>query len=388
MAGLEQKDLREHNIKKIFNCINNNKGVSRVHIVKNTKLSKATVSTLVDHLMRMQIVYECGVGEKDTSGRKPIILHTNKEYAQIMCVSLNPYHLVYSLFDLHYNEIETFKAEIKYTDNFFENILTHIKNKSLFIDPKKLIGICFSVPATINNKTGEVNSSVLDLPKKTNIFDWKNNVFENVPIVVGNVSAARVYAERKFESHEQTQNLFYITMNEGVGAGIMVNGSVFRGADGFAGEFGHMSIDKTGIPCKCGKAGCLEASLNEVVLSEKCNCENFTQIGTCLMQNNQNVINKMQQAAEDLTFGINNMIAIFNPEKIILGGGIEKTGQIFLDMIKKRVQVPCVPTNDEQSPIVAYTKLYERAENLGMARYFIDTMYKISIPTQDKMYIL
>ncbi len=392
MVVSDQRTVKEYNTKSIFSLINNADGVSRVQLSKKTGLSKATVSTLVEQLIQNKIVYEQGAGRSDTSGRKPILLMTRKNYGMLASISLKQDCFVYSLFDMHCNEIETFTAGISYHRHFMEELLNTVLRRSIRLNHKKLLGFCFAMPATINNASGEVTSSVLALPRQTRVLEQERQVFPGVPVVIGNVSAASAYAEREFGGYRGIDNLIYIMMNDGVGAGIIARGQVFKGSKGYAGEFGHMSIDPNGPLCNCGKHGCIEAVLNRRVLFEQCNCKDYETIGQLLQQKDAAVCACMEQAAGRLGFGISNMIAIFNPEKIVLGGGVEKIGPVFLSMVKRHIQTPCMAETQEgectASVGVEFTKIRGHAENMGMVKYFLDQIYKVSIPTEDKIYIL
>src|SRR5690606_7661985 len=130
-----------------------------------------------------------------------------------------------------------------------------------------IVGIGIGVPGLIDK-----DSSVLLAPN----LGWKNSSIRKeieatfrIPVIVENEANAGAYGEKVFGLGKDVDNLVYISAGIGIGTGIIIGGELYRGYNGFSGEFGHMTIQINGDECRCGNQGCWELYASEQFLQEK-----------------------------------------------------------------------------------------------------------------------
>ena len=171
-----------------------------------------------------------------------------------------------------------------------------------------------------------------------------------VPVFVSEEANTSLLAEIEFGSIEELDSLLYLFIagndDSGVSGAFVIKGSIVTGADGFAGEFGHIVLDPQGPQCYCGRKGCWETvtDLQDLMhrYSEKTGCGDFERTGDFLdfLKANPEIADKdslLDEYTEYHAQGLINLIHIFNPEKIVIGGGITVLGDIFLERLKDKV---------------------------------------------------
>jgi len=200
--------------------------------------------------------------------------------------------------------------------------------------------------------------------------------------MVGNESAFYAYAEKEFVIGGEVQNLIYININVGVGAGLIYQGKIYRGSFGMAGEFGHTSVDMEGPLCACGNRGCLERLINITQIVEQVKATKglealtFEGAAELFLAGDPKVVAVMEEVASIIAFGVKNILRIFDPEVVVIGGGIEIFGPQFLAMIEENL------ANGGSSLIaikaeIRYTELTIACKNRGAAKYYIDNLMHI-----------
>jgi len=182
-------------------------------------------------------------------------------------------------------------------------------------------------------------------------------------VLIENDAKARAFAELRFGLAHAKKNVLAIHLDWGIGLGIIVNGKLYKGRDGFAGEFGHLPMVDNGILCKCGKQGCLETIASGTAIvrmaKEGMKAGRSSFLGQLMEEDPNNVeIRKVVQAAvmgdqysisilanvgHWLGKGLAYLIQIFNPELIILGGRMSEANQFILPPIQQSIQIFCNP---------------------------------------------
>ena len=402
-----QQLIKETNLKNIFDLIYESGEISRAKLVEITGLSPTTVSALVEELLNSGIVRTKGIGESKTSGRKPILLEVDRECAQIATISWQPSGLCYSLLDLLCNEVEDFFLPVNDTTDYADAMYSLLNEKSSRIDLHKTLALCISIPAIIDARNMRIISTVINISENDDVLERINNSFPELPVMIGNESAFYAYAESAYSSLQNTRNLVYINIGMGVGAGIIQGGGIYRGAHGMAGEFGHMSMDLNGAQCSCGNRGCLERLIKtpriielitEQVSQGKSSvirdlCEgDYSKMDIPMISEAYNsgdplVNDVIADVAKTLSIGLSSIISFYDPEHIIIGGGIERLGKRFLNEIKDqtilsgfRKIVSNVDIRFTELPSFNY-------RNKGAARYYIDNIFRISGNSRDELII-
>lgn len=393
-----QQLVKETNLTLIFNLINKHGSISRAELAHVTGLSPTTVSSLAEELIENDIIFETGEGTTTTSGRKPIMLEVNPDGGYIPSVEINERGYNFSLYNLKCDEVVEKRIKVLEYDTIGFSIAQTIKNTldELKIPEQKLFGICLGVPGLIDLVNNRVTTStVVPIDESNDFYTYIKDSFDDVPLLLGNESWFSAYAEKEFGTDTNVNNLVFIDINTGVGAGIIINGKIFTGSSGLAGEVGHMSIDMDGPLCKCGNRGCLETMisipailksitaqiqsgkrslLDEITLEDL--KSNGGQIDYILKayHTNDSVINDIIDiTAKRLAFGITNIINFINPEVVVIGGEITKLGTEFLKKIGFYMKDIQLKSNKGKVDL-KYSTLKGNTVTLGGAKYILDNI--------------
>jgi len=226
------------------------------------------------------------------------------------------------------------------------------------LDPSQLGSIGIAAAGAIDSEKGLVTLSP-NLPgwRDIPLRDMVGEKYGVNTFLINDASAAAL-GEHQFGAGKGVNNLVMLTVGTGIGGGIIINGKLYLGSSGSAGEIGHMTIDVNGPKCSCGNIGCLErlvsgkavaeeairrlsqgerSSLTEIVGGK---VKSITAEKVSLAAQNgdslaQDVISK---AAIYLGIGLINLVNIFNPEMIIIGGGLAKMGDLLLEPARRAVR--------------------------------------------------
>lgn len=169
--------------------------------------------------------------------------------------------------------------------------------------------------------------------KKVNIKKIIEKEFK-IKTLVDNDANCAALAEAKFGVAKKARNFLYMTISTGVGGGIIIDRKIYRGTNGSAGEFGHMIIDPNGPKCGCGKNGCLEALASGSAIKRKTGM-NAIAVELAARQGDKRAKAVINDVAHYLSIGIGNLVNIFNPEMIVVGGGLSNMRELLISPIKK-----------------------------------------------------
>jgi glucokinase len=155
-----------------------------------------------------------------------------------------------------------------------------------------------------------------------------------VPVFVDNDANCAALAELKFGAGRGLKNIIFLTISTGVGGGIIIDGQLYRGTMGAAGEFGHMIVDSKGYRCGCGNVGCLEAQASGRAIKRRTGMDAIS-VELAARQGDPKAIKAIQITAHYLAIGIANLVNIFNPEMVIVGGGLSNMRELLLAPIRQ-----------------------------------------------------
>ncbi|GEC90256.1 ROK family protein [Brevibacillus brevis] len=238
---------------------------------------------------------------------------------------------------------------------------THDVLSASGIHPEKVRGVGIASAGVINSDSGEVIFA--------SNLGWRNVPIGllieqrfGLPVRLFNDANAAAIAEWLWGAGVGTRNMIYVTVSTGVGAGIVSDGRLISGRDGSAGEFGHISIDWNGPPCRCGNRGCLEnyasGTAIESAASHKLVSTKEPVTDGILVQNGELTAKDIceaalagdaffaqivKQAGFYLGIGAANLIYLFNPEVIVFGGGVMNASALLLPEIEKSMRDRCIP---------------------------------------------
>jgi glucokinase len=250
--------------------------------------------------------------------------------------------------------------------------------------PVAIAAIGVGVPGLVNPQTGRVVIST-DIPSVAR-GDLRAELERaaGIPVTLDNDANAGALGEYTVGAGRGSRNMFYVTIGTGIGGAIIIDGHLWRGASGFAGEFGHITIDPEGVECVCGNVGCLEtvASAPNIVrrtherlmrdstssLSRLGLNKNFTAADIAHEARGGDDFAAMMMARTGRSIGtaIAAVINLLNTERIVLGGGVMDAGELILDPIIEEARRRSFQPNFESTQIVAAT-LGPDAVSIGAA---------------------
>ncbi|MGI9255342.1 MAG: ROK family protein [Salinispira sp.] len=226
-----------------------------------------------------------------------------------------------------------------------------------------LEGIAVSVPSPVDYRSGIVimtsNIGFKNYPLRDRLHE-----LSGVPVLVENDVNAGIYGEYQLGSGRGKQHLIGMYPGTGIGGGLILGGELYRGAFGGAGEIGHMNVQPAGRLCGCGRYGCLETLASKTALAKELvqladigkSPTILAAVGTdytlvksshilkAMQAGEPEVIDLVNRAAEFLGVGMANCVNIFNPERIILGGGlVEKLGKTFVRRAERSMRAHAMP---------------------------------------------
>ncbi|OEU48392.1 MAG: hypothetical protein BA866_11225, partial [Desulfobulbaceae bacterium S5133MH15] len=255
--------MRAINRFAILHAIRDAGSVSRVDISRSTGISQPTVTGITAELLRDGMLLE-RESDKSGGGRRPVPLSLNPQGAFTVGVHLSVNQVSVVLMDLQAAIINTYSESLDTTDLSVEkviNTLVQAVQTCLWdsdFSKKQISGIGIAIPGLINSRKGHIHY----FPN----YNWNDiklaelvSKRTGVPVYVENSANTLVVFEQWFGVGRGADNFLLVTTEHGIGMGMVVDGKIYRGSRGIAGEFGHTIVDMDGPLCRCGEKGCLEA---------------------------------------------------------------------------------------------------------------------------------
>lgn len=256
-------------------------------------------------------------------------------------IDLGGSHIAIGLVDENGKIVEKIEKNITITNNLKEEIEQFIiENIMQFQLLKQIEMIGIAIPGTVSNNkiVKAVNLGIED-------YDLASHLKEilNIDVKLKNDAKCAALAEQKYGELEQYQNSIFLCIGTGIGGAVIFDGKLLESKNVPGFEFSHMIIQKNGTLCNCGKRGCFEtyASMKrfkeKIVKEFNLNTIDGEEIKKFILQNKDNLTLKyiINNYIEDLSIGISNIINIFEPEAICLGGSFAYFEDIFIEPLKK-----------------------------------------------------
>ena len=369
MAVVNKDLMRAINRFAILHAIRDAGTISRVDISRNTGLSQSTVTGITAELIREGMLLE-QESDKSAGGRRPVPLSLNPAGAYTVGVHLSVDQITVVLMDLQAAILHAHTAPLQ-TDNFeikqvLDTLVLAVQNClwEAEFSKKQISGIGIAIPGLIDSRTGYVRY----IPN----YKWKNIeladlVAERIGIrtFVENSANTLVIFEQWFGIGRGVDNFVLVTTEHGIGMGMVVNGKLFRGFRGVAGEFGHTIIAEDGPVCRCGERGCLEAICgNNAILRDakqliedgkwrRTASEPLTidEVLAEAQQGNQPLVDIYREVGRKLGIGLSNLYKIFDPEKIIISGKGTLAGELLFEPMRQTLHPDISLGNDSPTTI-------------------------------------
>jgi glucokinase-like ROK family protein len=391
-AKATHQKTKQHNRDLVLKTIFGNTSISRAEIARLTKLTRATVSDMVASLIEEGLVEEVGYGES-IGGKAPILLSLVADSRYLIGLNLAQDKFIGSVVNLRGEIRKTVEFPVEHIDGEQAlHLVYQILDQLTQNDWNPLIGIGVGTPGLVNTQEGVVVNAVN--------LDWQDlplalllETRYSLPVTVLNDSQATAIGEFVYgANHPSESNMVVVTIRHGIGAGILINGRLFQGDGGGAGEIGHVVVQENGPLCRCGKYGCLEtiASARAVVqraisLAPEYNnselAKNLRDISLAAICSAWQASDPLAQrvvsdAAHHLGKSIASLIGVLNIQKIILTGDMTCFGETWLQSVREAMTQAAL-TRMAQDTQLETGALEFRACILGASAYMLLEDYSL-----------
>ena len=323
-------------------------------LTKELHISVPTITKLVQELIEENIVNDLGKVETP-GGRRPNVFGLANSAIYFAGVNVARDNMTFVITDLQNNlikEVTDNTFELQNRPQCLEKICSNIEHfiDTCGIDRSKILGLGVSIVGRVNPETGR--SYMYFTSNEESLRDIIQKRI-NMRVLLENDTRARCYAEYTCGKSKDESNVLYLHMGRGVAIGIVIDGKLYYGKSGFAGEFGHIPFFDNEIICSCGKKGCLETEVSGIAIEEKIIQLIKSGVNTILREkydrgeqihindiiaaakNDDNLsIELIEEVGEKLGKAVAFLINTFNPETVIVGGNLAAAGDFIMLPLK------------------------------------------------------
>lgn len=339
--------IREINQSLVLSLVRDHGPISRTDIAEVAHLSLATVSGITNALIEQGLIYEHEAGVS-TGGRRPILLALNRQAGLVIGVKLTERQIIAALTDLSAEVIEQ-RAVSLGADRRPETVVAALAE---LVDDlrathggRKVFGLGLGMAGVVDRQQGICRFSPY--------LQWHavplRHLIEQrleLPVVIENDVNTLTMAEQWFGSGVGMNDFLVITLGRGIGMGMVLNGQLYRGGRGGGGEFGHVTMIPDGPRCDCGKRGCLETLVAEPSILRRMHMA-FDRVLTLdeavalARQGDTTAQGIFTAAGRTLGLAIADLVNIFNPPLIVVGGEGARALDLLLEPLQEALQAHC-----------------------------------------------
>lgn len=373
--------------RKIKKALYFEKNLSSSDLSLLTQKSLPLTIKVLNELLDEKKVVETGYAIS-TGGRRPQTYALKPDLMYVVSVAMDQLITRIAILNMQ-NEIvgEVQKVQLPLANNpkALEELTREIDQfiKKSRIPKSKIVGIGIGMPGFVDVKKG-VNHSFLKPKSGHSMVSYIKSVID-LPVLIDNDSSLIALAEFRLGAARHKKNVMVINIGWGVGLGMIVNGELFRGQNGFAGEFSHIPLFTNNKLCSCGKTGCLETETSLLVIAEKAMKglkegrvsflknlslekveETFKAIIDAAIKGDKFAVELLSEAGYNIGRGVAILIHLLNPELVILSGRGSAAGKIWMAPIQQAINEHCIPKISENTEVQISSLGYE-AELIGAA---------------------
>lgn len=368
MAGPADKTIGIVNepLSRVVNLVRSNRATTRIELSNATGLGRAVIRQRVAHAIELGLIEENGQGES-TGGRTPRLLRFRNDAGLLAIVNLDTDRLRLAISDIGGRQLAETRHPWDISRPSQEALEQMVSGIRLLLNHKDvpkigLWGVCVSVPGPVQFSTGRpVSPPIMPGWNMADIRGYLEPILK-APVWVDNDVNILALAEQASRHGAAAQNLVYIRVDSGVGAGIISGGELQRGADGAAGDIGHVAITDSQTRCRCGKIGCLEASVGEWALLQNATraarsgesprlastlqsegCLTAMDLRQAAEAGDPYMTHAFDIAAKTLGTSLASIINILNPKLVVVGGEHLPAGGSYIAQVREAVYRRSLP---------------------------------------------
>lgn len=351
--------LKEINRARALDILLEARIISRPQLATRTGLSRATIAILIDELLQAGLVHERGLGDSG-GGRPPVLIEFNPEAALALGARLRDHRWGIVLTNLDaevVRHLETPLSDLS-SATAIAALQTGVAEITDGVDRARLLpAIGLGTPGLVDMASGVVKTAVdvgwFDVPIRAMAEEALG-----MGVYVANRGKVGALAELWCGREQNVQNLIYIAIGTGVAAGVVIQGQLYMGANSSAGELGHVTVLPDGPLCACGNRGCLQALASGPAIANRARAQLRSNPDSLLLkladghperimadtvfhaaqQGDGLACDVVEETATYLGIAVANLINLFNPELIVLGGPVGQNGHVLLEPLRAEVQ--------------------------------------------------
>ncbi len=344
---LTQEQIREMNRVKIIKMLKSLGETTKQEIAVALGLSIPTVTTNIHQLVEAGLVEEAGVAQS-TGGRKPIILkfipdarhsfgvNLGSSMTEIILMNLNQDTVARSSFD--YEESEAFESILDRIQKEIEAMIIEHK-----LERKNILGVGIALPGLVDD-----DHLVLENAPNLGIKNYSFEAFQSrmgLKISIENEANIAAFAEQLLGNARDKGNLVYISVTDGLGAGIIIENHIYKSNHKKAGEFGHIRVSDEDNLCKCGRKGCWELSASRKALMRSYSSlknekiRDLKRLFEAYHKGEPEAVEALSRYTTYLFKGIDNILLALNPDFVIIGGDLGMYSKDIVDLAQNKLHL-------------------------------------------------
>jgi predicted NBD/HSP70 family sugar kinase len=350
-----RKLIRELNRSVVLNMVKEHGSIGRAEIARRSGLSPAAITSISGELIEEGWMLETDTGES-SGGRRPILLQLNPNAGYVIGIKLAERSVLGVITDLNGQVIEKQvvdtngsdpEAAVKILAALIENLCVASR-----IPKSRLLGVGVGLAGVVDASRGTSRIHPFLGWQEVPIGSLLQSLV-NVPVYLDNDVNTLTYAERLFGRGQGVEDFIVVTVGRGVGMGMVLNGQLYAGSKGGSGEFGHTVVKEGGPLCDCGKNGCLETFVGEDALLRAAkgahengelpavkSLEDLIDLG---LEDVPAAMKIFEDAGAVLGLGIANLINLFNPALILIGGEGVRAGEMMFGPMRVAAEQHTIP---------------------------------------------
>jgi predicted NBD/HSP70 family sugar kinase len=394
------RDKKAQKIKEIFKHLYYAGSISCADLSRRLGKSQPNTMMQLNEMLRNGTIIETGQAPS-TGGRKPQMYSIRPDLFYILSVALDQYIARIAVVDLQNNFVSSpreYELCLLNNPKVVQDLAKLIQDylAASGVDKSQIAGIGIGMPGFIDVNKG-VNYSI----SEDQSIAAHISSHTELPVFIDNDSSSIALAELKFGAARNAKNAMVLNMGWGVGLGLILEGKIFRGSNGFAGEFSHIPMFDNLKLCSCGKSGCLETEsslyvivskaieglsngrLSRIHLSELSSTHlerSFEIIRTAASKGDKFAVDLFSSAGYEIGRGLSILIHLLNPDLIVLSGRGSQAGRIWLPPIQQALNDHCIPRLFENTEI-RLSKLGHEAELIGAAALVMERFEDLKLST-------
>ena len=394
MAVANRELTKTINQFNILNTIRKSGLISRVEIAELTGQSRSAVTNITARLIKEKMIFEKRTESSSSRGRRRVLLALNPDAAFVVGVKLSVFQISFAVTNMQADVISslivpvrTGQRPVEFIADLIEEGIRHCVAEAR-LKMKKISGIGIGIPGFVDSQRGITYWSPLYKRGNTTLRDLIQDRF-GITTYIENDANTVTLAQQWFGEGRGVNNFLMVTVEHGIGMGIVVNGQIYRGDKGIGAEFGHLVIKPGGAPCRCGKQGCVEAYVADYKILEAAiqACKEgkwqSREVSSLTIEEVTDIAAKGEPAlkkifkkgGEILGLGISGLVQVFSPEKIIIAGEGVRAGDLLFGPMQKTIRRHTTPEMVRNLKIV-FQKWEDTDWARGAASLVLQELYK------------